>query len=117
MTRPPDIAGPPRAHLRQPTQWPFGELAVDVPAARYAQRLAANLHHALNGGSYRSLERTSGVTHCTIAAVANGTTWPDLVTIAKLEWAIGHPLWPGAELLAAEPRRPRWKRLLRWRRQ
>lgn len=107
MTRPLEVEGTPRAHLKVPAHWPYGELANDHPAARYAQAFSAALREALGSKSYRWLARESGVSHGTISAVIRGDTWPDLLTISKIEWAMGKPLWPGPMLFAEQLQRLR----------
>ena len=101
MTRAAEILGTPRAHLRVPSHWPFGEIDDGIPA-RYAQRFSARLQEAIGTRSYRAIARESGVSHGTISALVRGDTWPDLITISKLEWALGRVLWPGQDLFLDE---------------
>lgn len=56
------------------------------------------MQEAIGTRSYRAIARDSGVSHGTISALVRGDTWPDLITIAKLEWALGRVLWPGTDL-------------------
>ena len=84
-----------------PSHWPFGEIDGGIPA-RYAQRFSARLQEAIGTRSYRAIARESGVSHGTISALVRGDTWPDLITIAKLEWALGRVLWPGQDLFLDE---------------
>ncbi len=81
---------PPRASS---PDWP--EAPCDDPAAEIARRLAARLRSALDGQSLRAAKAVTGVDHTTIAAILNGTTWPDLATIARLEAGLHTDLWPG----------------------
>ncbi len=79
-----------------------------VPA-RYAQGLALRLGEAMGSRSFREIHRLSGVSHGTVSNVFSGWCWPDLITIARLEWALGQSIWPGADLLADDLRRLRAK--------
>lgn len=84
-----------------PSHWPFGEIEQGIPA-KYAQRFSARLQEAIGTRSYRAIARESGVSHGTISALIRGDTWPDLITIAKLEWALGRVLWPGQDIFLDE---------------
>ena len=53
-----------------------------------------NLHEAMGERSLRELGRAAGIHHTTIRAILMGERWADLVTIAKLEQALGVRLWP-----------------------
>lgn len=65
------------------------------PTAEVARLLTINLRRSLNGRSLRTARELTGVDHTTVAAVLNGTTWPDLATIARLEAGLNANLWPG----------------------
>ena len=67
----------------------------DDPVAEVARQLALRFRAVIGGRSLRSLRTSTGVEHTTITAVLNGTTWPDLATIARLELGLGADLWPG----------------------
>lgn len=74
-------------------EWPDG--SVDGPAeVRYAQQLAIRLRDAIGGRSLREIARAARVDHTTISAIMAGRRWADLVTIARLETALGVRLWP-----------------------
>lgn len=96
MTRAPSVGGTPRSHLPVPAHWPYGQ--TDNTATRYAQGFAAALQQAIGSRSYRTISRDSGVSHGTISAIIRGDTWPDLITVGLLEWAVGRALWPGPGL-------------------
>ena len=86
-----DIPGPPRDFV----QGRFLEDDAEIPiVVRYAQELARSLHEAIGPLSLRYVARRAKLDHTTIAAVLSGSRWPDLVTIAKLEQALGKRLWP-----------------------
>lgn len=70
----------------------------DSPAsdliAETARQFALNLRTALDGCSLRQAAERTGVDHTVIADILNGSTWPDLHTIARLEEGLGVGLWP-----------------------
>jgi transcriptional regulator with XRE-family HTH domain len=72
--------------------WP--DTPSDQPEVETARRVALNLRAALDGTSIRQASRTTGVDHTTIAAILNGTVWPDLHTLARLEHGLTARLWP-----------------------
>lgn len=59
-------------------------------AAEVSRRLAA----AVDGRSLRDVAAEADLDHTTLWAVLRGDRWPDLVTLAKLESALGVRLWP-----------------------
>jgi DNA-binding phage protein len=74
----------------------------DVPSpdatGEAARQFACRLREAIDGvdrGSVRQVARTAGLSHATLLAILNGTTWADLYTVAKLEVALGRSLWHG----------------------
>ncbi len=75
-----------------------------------ARQVAVNLRTALQGVSLRQAHRQTGVDHTTIAAILNGTVWPDLHTLARLEHGLGARLWPHNRH-ARQPRQNRNARL------
>lgn len=105
MTRPPGLSGTPRNHLTKPSDWPSGETG--YAPARYAQGLAARLRAVIGKRTYRTISRLTGVSHGTISALIKGNTWPDLVTVALLEWGLGALVWPGQDVLTADLRKHR----------
>ena len=72
--------------------WP--DTPTDQPDVETARRLALNLTQALAGRSLRAAATLTGVDHTTIGAILNGTVWPDLQTIARLEHGLDADLWP-----------------------
>lgn len=72
----------------------------DHHGARVAQALAGRLQAAIarKGWSAAELSRCSGVARYTIAKALAGEAWPDLLTIANLEKALGEDLWPGRDV-------------------
>ncbi|MCY7288366.1 MAG: helix-turn-helix domain-containing protein [Cryobacterium sp.] len=77
------------------------KLCVDWPAvpsddavAEVARQLVVNLREAMGGRSIREVASATDVDRATIGALLVGKSWPDIVTLAKLERGLG-PLWPG----------------------
>jgi transcriptional regulator with XRE-family HTH domain len=60
-----------------------------------ARRLVANLEREIGDRSIRSVADTTGVDHSTLLGLLRGRSWPDLVTIARLEQGLAADLWPG----------------------
>ncbi|MFH8564614.1 multiprotein-bridging factor 1 family protein [Streptomyces sp. NPDC017988] len=89
---------PPRAYCADGV-WPEA-LMTDHHGAKVAQALAVRLKAAIEarGWSVAELSRVSGVARYTIAKALAGEAWPDLLTIANLEKALGEDLWPGRDV-------------------
>ena len=87
----------PRPHRPAPADtvddWP--DTPSPTPEVETARHVALNLRAALNSISLRQASRATGVDHTTIAAILNGTVWPDLHTLARLEHGLAAHLWPG----------------------
>lgn len=73
--------------------WPDGELDGSEPAA-YAQHVARRLRDAIGDRSLRSVAEEAGLQHTTVSDVLNGRTWPDMLTLVRLEQALDVKLWP-----------------------
>ena len=58
-----------------------------------AAALATRLHKRISVESIRYVAKRAGLGPRTIINILNGTTWPDLRTIAKLEIALNGRLW------------------------
>jgi hypothetical protein len=71
--------------------WP--ERSSVDPIAERARQLALNLREAIGQRSVREIASITGVDRATIGAVLQGKSWPDIVTLAKLEHELGS-LWP-----------------------
>ena len=71
--------------------WP--DVPSDDPVAERARLLVVNLREAMDGRSIREVATMTGVDRATIGAVLVGKSWPDIVTLSKLELGLG-PLWP-----------------------
>jgi transcriptional regulator with XRE-family HTH domain len=74
-------------------EWPT--VPSDDPVAEVARQLAVNLRVAMGERSVREIARITEVDRATIGAVLNGKSWPDIVTLTKLERGLGQQLWPG----------------------
>ena len=71
--------------------WP--EVPCADPVADKARKLVLNLRAAIGERSIREVATMAGVDRATIGAVLQGKSWPDIVTLAKLEHQLGS-LWP-----------------------
>lgn len=58
-----------------------------------ARRLVVNVLERMGDASIRSVAREANLDHNVLRTMLSGETWPDLVTIAKLEQTLG-PVWP-----------------------
>lgn len=86
------LDGPPRSYLVS-GQWPTGR--IDEPVvARYVAAVSQSLQEAIGSRPLREVARAADLQHTTVRALLAGEVWPDLVTIAKLEQALGVRLWP-----------------------
>lgn len=75
--------------------YPDAELAADAPvAAVYAQRIAVRLRDALAGGNRTAVADRADVSRTALHDIVTGRTFPDVVTLAKLEEVLGVRLWP-----------------------
>ena len=86
---------PPIAYLAAGV-WPDGQLFPDAPpSAAAAQHLARTLRVAMAeaGTGQRALAAAIGVAHTTIGRILAGAVLCDIGTLAKLEHALGRPLW------------------------
>ncbi len=72
--------------------WP--DTPSSIPEVETARQVAVNLRTALGEMSLRHAKTLTGVDHTTIAAILNGTVWPDLHTLARLEHGLDADLWP-----------------------
>lgn len=86
----------PRDLARDPDRWP--EAAFDDPAAAVVQHIARTLAAALaeRGMSLRTMAEATGVNRQTATQLLDGLSWPDVVTVCRLEDGLGLALWPGA---------------------
>lgn len=71
--------------------WPWKERP--DPISETCRRLVVNIREQMGSTTIRALGRDANIDHNTLRTVLAGETWPDLITIAKLEQTLG-PLWP-----------------------
>lgn len=89
------LAAAPREYLVK-GEWPDGALARNAPAeARQVAGVAQRLRDAVEGRSLRSVATEAGLSIGTVSNLLGGRTWGDLVTLARLENALGVHLWCG----------------------
>ncbi|MFF8616098.1 helix-turn-helix domain-containing protein [Streptomyces sp. NPDC015350] len=88
---------PPRSYAVDPDQWPEARIEGE-PAAAVVQAIAHRLAAALRVRpelSLRALAAQSDVGRQTISDLLAGAGWPDVLTVCRLERALGLALWPG----------------------
>ncbi|MFC8412528.1 MULTISPECIES: helix-turn-helix domain-containing protein [Streptomyces] len=75
--------------------WPYAVMD-ELLGARVAQAVARALAEAMERQkiSANALAQASDVNRQVIANVLAGAVWPDLLTVASLEGALGERLWP-----------------------
>ena len=89
------VKGGPNQYLRAGSTWPTGRLLKSAPVAAYwSAEISRRLAAAMEGRSKSSVAEEAGIRRATIYSVLDGSTWPDIVTIATLEGVLGVPLWP-----------------------
>lgn len=91
---------PPRQNVRtRPLEyvrsgtWPDAELEPYVPAL-FAQAFARNLRAAVRSLSMREVGRRAELNPRTVQLLLSGQSWPDMVSVSKLEGALRQLLWP-----------------------
>jgi DNA-binding phage protein len=75
-----------------PAPWP--EEPSDDVLADTVRRLALTLRAAVDGRSLREFAADADLDRITLQRLLDGRAWPDLLTIAKLEFALETTLWP-----------------------
>ncbi|MDE0132244.1 MAG: helix-turn-helix transcriptional regulator [bacterium] len=84
----------PAAFLAKKNCFPDGDLRENAPPEVYlAAGVANRLKTKIGKESIRYIAKQAGLSPQTIINILNGTTWPDLRTIAKLENALNTRLW------------------------
>ena len=88
----------PRDFARDPDRWP--NAAVEDPAAAVVQHIARTLAAALatRKMSLRAMAAATGVNRQTATLLLDGLSWPDVVTVCRLEDGLSLALWPGATI-------------------
>jgi hypothetical protein len=89
------LASTPREYVIQGA-WPDGTLAKGAPfEARHVAEMAKRLKDAIGDRTLRSVAKESNVSIGTLSSLLGGKTWGDVVTLVRLEQALGVGLWSG----------------------
>jgi transcriptional regulator with XRE-family HTH domain len=91
VARNPDVRTP--SSYARPGEWPDGPLS-GAGLAEHARQLVLNVRTAMGERSIRDVASSAGLTPTTLSALLSGERWPDTLTLAKLEEALGVDLWP-----------------------
>lgn len=84
----------PADYLAKRDRFAEGQFKPGTPPEVYlAAGLASRLEQNIGDESIRYTARKAGLSAQTVLNILNGTTWPDLRTIAKLEIALNRKLW------------------------
>lgn len=76
-------------------EWPEGAIVPEAPTAvRYAVEIAKRLECELRGRSKADVARRADLERSTLYDLLSGQTWPDAITLAKLEEVLDTRLWP-----------------------
>ena len=96
----------PRDLARDPERWPYAVIADD--AARVVQHIARALEQELSRRrlSVRGVEAVTGASRMAVTPLVNGDSWPDVLTVVRLERGLGCPLWPGMGEIASVHAKP-----------
>lgn len=98
MTHRRGVRGAPRDYLAAGAAWPDrsvqpGESVAIARSVSIAAGVSERLRAALDGKSVAGVARDADVARSTIYDLLAGGTWPDLVTVTKLEEALDADLW------------------------
>lgn len=94
MPRRSGVSGRPRDYMARGS-WPHGELVPGAPvAAHYARWISARLEQLLQGRSQTEVASRADLARSTVNDIVAGRTWPDIVSLSKLEGVLGARLWP-----------------------
>lgn len=75
--------------------WPHGKLAAGAPAAAwYARWICLRLEQVLQGRSQTEVASSANLARSTLNDILSGRTWPDIVSLCKLEAVLKVRLWP-----------------------
>ena len=76
-------------------RWPDGKIHNNAPTATYwAAEIAKRLRIAVDGSSKSDVAAEAEIARSTLYDLLNGEAWPDVVTVVKLQDALGVELWP-----------------------
>jgi hypothetical protein len=94
MPRRRQVLPPPRAFAADDT-WPYGELGPAAPvAAHYAREIAQRLVTAIGDRNRTEIAAQADLSRSTLHDLTTGRSWPDVVSLAKLETVLQVRLWP-----------------------
>ena len=94
MTRRKDVARRPADYI-DVGEWPDGALSGDAPVeATYAQHVSRTLKAALEDTTISQVARDANLSREAIYDLVKGRAWPELITLARCEQALGLTLWP-----------------------
>ncbi len=92
---------PPSEYRAPGEEWPYGHLADDAPKeARLVRGIVAriNRHAHKRGESPFAISRSADIGYETLYKLLRGETYPNLVTIARLEKHFNRRLWGNEHL-------------------
>ena len=93
MTRRRSAVGPPRDYVDG--TWPEGAAVPGAPRAlEHARMISLRLAAALEGRSVTDVAEQADLARSTIYDLVGGKTWPDLISLGKLETALDIELLP-----------------------
>ena len=99
MTQRRNPTGGPRQLVTRAGSWPNNPLtAPDLApgiagACEAAAKIASRLERAVRGHNISAVARDADVARSTIYDIISGESWPDLVSVYKLQTALGVRLW------------------------
>lgn len=75
--------------------WPTGRATADAPRAlEHARAIAIRLAAALEGRAVTDVAERADLARSTVYDLVNGASWPDLISLGKLEAALDIDLLP-----------------------
>jgi hypothetical protein len=72
--------------------WPTRPTA--DPVGERVRLFVEKLQLVIGERSLRTIEDLTGVDHASLASILAGQTWPDTLTLARLETGLNKALWP-----------------------
>lgn len=75
--------------------WPTGEFERDAPEdVAVAVAIAKALQVALEGRNKTRIATAAGIERSTLYDILAGRSWPDMISLSKLERELDQGLWP-----------------------
>ncbi|GAB3868902.1 hypothetical protein GCM10028801_45500 [Nocardioides maradonensis] len=91
--------------------WPDGEFDEDAPeAVAYAVEISKALERALQGKNKSAIATDARIERTVLYRILQGNSWPDTLSIAKLELSLAESLWPAETPVLRRARRGRRSR-------